>query len=577
MIPPILARRGTIRGRLTLGFAALIILLLVAGVLARRTMTQMSATIGATLKGVQEEARQSADLSGDVSQTIEAASTYVQTRDSTALAAFRKNAWHAHEVQRAMNARLSRASERNERRDEEAGLIAEIDARFSELEVRYALAHRLLDVGRTGDASRQEALARGVVGELLADIERLGRLKAAKVASVSAGLTAESDRRSLMLVILIGFAAVVGSIGVVVTVRSISVPLDLLVRHARSLSEGDLTVRTDAALPAEFQILAAAMNQTGASLSRVVAVAAQTSEDVAGSATQLASVSEEISLSAGQMATSMTEVSIGAEQQVRRLHTVDVALQAIHRAGGGVKQRSADVTAFAGDIESTAALKRTEIERALEILRHVKASVETATTEVRALNATVDDINRFVQTVSSIADQTNLLALNAAIEAARAGDAGRGFAVVADEVRKLAESSHVAAQDIVQLTGQVTSRVAQSARAMETSTVRVSEIERVSRDIDEALTSITVAAEKTRVAASGVSDAAEANLAAAESAVADVQAIARTAESHAAAAQQVNAATEEQSAACEEMTSASHQLLEGSTQLRQLVAGLRTS
>ncbi|MFL5619156.1 MAG: methyl-accepting chemotaxis protein [Gemmatimonadaceae bacterium] len=572
----VLSRRGTIRGRLTLGFTALIALLLVAGVLARRTMTQMSVTIDATLKGVQEEARQSAELSGDVARTIEAANSYVQTRDTIALAAFRAHGWHAHEVQRAMNARLSRVSERNERRDEEVGLIAAIDSRFSDLEVRYALAHRLIDVGRTGEAARQEALARGVAGELLADIERLGALKAAKVASVSAGLTADADRRSLMLVFLIGFAAIVGSIGVVVTVRSISRPLDLLVRHARSLSEGDLTVRTDAQLPAEFQILAAAMNQTGDSLSRIAVAAAQTSEDVAGSATQLASVSEEISLSAGQMASSMTDVSAGAEQQVTRLHTVDLALQAIHQAGGGVKQRSADVTAFAGDIESTAALKRTEIERALDILRHVKDSVESATTEVRALNDTVDDINRFVQTVSSIADQTNLLALNAAIEAARAGEAGRGFAVVADEVRKLAESSHVAAQDIVQLTGHVTSRVAHSTRAMETSTARVAEIERVSRDIDEALTSITVAAEKTRVAASGVSDAAEANLAAAQSAVADVQAIARTAESHAAAAQQVNAATEEQSAACEQMTSASHQLLEGSTQLRQLVAGLRT-
>ena len=65
--------RGTIRGRLALGFTALIALLLVAGVLARRTMTQMSVAIDATLKGVQEEARQSAELSGDVTQTIEAA------------------------------------------------------------------------------------------------------------------------------------------------------------------------------------------------------------------------------------------------------------------------------------------------------------------------------------------------------------------------------------------------------------------------------------------------------------------------------------------------------------------------
>jgi methyl-accepting chemotaxis protein len=489
------SRRGTIRGRLVLGFAALIALLLVAGVLARRTMTQMSTTIGATLEGVQEEARQSAELSGDVAQTIEAASSYVQKRDTAALAAFRRYGWDAHRVQRAMNARLGRSTDGEARKGEEAGLIAAIDSRFSDLEVRYALAHRLLDVGRPTEAAAQEARAHAIVGDLLADMERLGELKAAKVASVSQGLRADSDRRSLVLVLLIGFAAIVGSLGVVVTVRSISSPLDLLVRHARSLSEGDLTVRTDERLPAEFQVLATAMNQTGDSLSRVVAGAAQASEDVAGSATQLASVSEQIALSAGQMATSMTEVSIGAEQQVSRLRTVDQVLQAIHHAGGGVKQRSAEVTSFAGDIESTAALKRIEIDRALTILKEVKVSVERATTEVKALNTTVDDINRFVQTVSSIADQTNLLALNAAIEAARAGTAGLGFAVVADEVRKLAASSHLAAQDIVQLTGVVTSRVASSARAMETSTARVAEIERVSRDIDDALSSISAAAE----------------------------------------------------------------------------------
>src|SRR5262249_52671795 len=161
---------------------------------------------------------------------------------------------------------------------------------------------------------------------------------------------------------------------------------------------------------------------------------------------------EEIALSASQMATSMTNVSVGAEEQVSRLRTIDRALQDIHHSGEGVKMRSSEVSAFAGDIESTAAQKRTEIDRALEILREVKRSVEGATGEVSALQGTMDDIKQFVLTVSTIADQTNLLALNAAIEAARAGESGLGFAVVAEEVRALAASSQAATDDIVQLT-----------------------------------------------------------------------------------------------------------------------------
>ena len=571
------ARTGTIRGRLVLGFAALIVLLIVAGVLARRTMTRMSADMSATLEDVQAEARQSATLSGDVAQTIEAGGTYLRTRDTAALAAFSRFGWDAHRVQAEMNARLGRASEGDARKGEEAALIAAIDSRFSALEVRYALAHRLLDVDRPADAAAEEARARGTIDELLGDIEKLGQLKAAKVAAASQALRDDSESRSLALVLLIGGAVIVGTLGVAITVRSISAPLGVLLRHARSLSDGDLTVRTTERLPAEFQVLAEAMNQTGDSLSRVVSVAAQTSADVASSATELASVSEEIASSASQMATSMTNVSIGAEEQVSRLRSVDRTLRDIHEAGEGVKLRSSEVSAFAGDIESTAAQKRAEIDRSLEILREVKRSVEGATGEVRALQGTMDDIKQFVLTVSTIAEQTNLLALNAAIEAARAGDAGLGFAVVAEEVRTLAASSQTAAEDIVKLTGVVRARVATSARAMESSASRVAEIERVSRDIDDALSTISAAAERTRVAASGVSHAVDANAQAARSAAEDVQAIALTAESHASAAQQVNAATEEQSAACEQMTSASHQLLEGSTQLRQLVAGLRTS
>ena len=175
----------------------------------------------------------------------------------------------------------------------------------------------------------------------------------------------------------------------------------------------------------------------------------------------------------------------------------------------------------------------------------------------------MSDINRFVASVGQIADQTNLLALNAAIEAARAGDAGRGFAVVADEVRKLAEQSQTRRRRHRADDGVVTARVTTSARAMEASAGRVGEIERVSRDIDEALRTITDAAERTRVAAVGVTGAAEANAAPSTSAAKSLESIAKTAEGHAAAAKQVNASTQEQSAACEQMTSASNVLLAG--------------
>lgn len=276
------------------------------------------------------------------------------------------------------------------------------------------------------------------------------------------------------------------------------------------------------------------------------------------------------------MAAAMTEVSQGAEQQVQQLRSIDDALQAIQRAAESVNGRSTEVRSLAGEIEGTAADKRREIERALTILVEVKTSVEHAAAEVMALNSTTDDINKFVKTVGSIAEQTNLLALNAAIEAARAGESGRGFAVVADEVRKLAEQAQRAAEDIVQLTGTVTSRVTSSSRVMQTGAERVVEIERVSREIDEALQVISGAAERARTAADQVAAAAAANAAAVTTATTGLDSIARTAENHAAAAEQVSASTQQQSAACEEMNTASNELLQGSTQLRELVGGLRT-
>ncbi len=559
----------TIRGRLWAGFGSLVALLIVAGALARSSMSTLALNMTATLSGVQEESRLASQLSADVAQTLEAGTQYLEARDSTSERQFRDEGWAAHAIQRQMNDRPGQTAE-------EIGVLASIDARLSDLEVKYALAHRLADLGREGDAHQQAARARAVVEPLLTDINHLAQLKSQKVSAASAALASDTTRRANLLVGLIGLAVIIGIVVVVATVGSVSRPLAALVSHAERLSRGDLTARITAAMPGEFRILGDAMNRTGDSLSRVVSAAARTAENVSSSAHQLSSVSEEIAVSASHMANAMSEVSHGAETQVHQLRTVDETLTAVRDASGTVKTRADEVQALSTEIERSATEKRAEIERALGILADVKTSVEQAAGEVAALTTAAADITRFVHSVSQIAEQTNLLALNAAIEAARAGDAGRGFAVVADEVRKLAEQSQKAAQDVVQMTGIVTTRVSTSARAMETGASRVGEIERLSREMDQALLVIGTAAARTREAAAGVSAAAEQNAGAVASAIAGLDAIGKTAENHAAAAEEVNASTEEQSAACQEMTSSSNVLLGESNQLKELVGGLKT-
>ena len=564
------ASTQSIRGRLWIGSLVVVSLLIIAGAVAWRTLGTISREITTTLRDVQAESRLASQLSSDAAKALDAGTRYLDTRDPDAEIAFRQHGWNAHDIQRAINARPDRTAE-------EVATVAAIDAKLSAMEVRFARAHRLVDIGRVSEARTVANSAQTDVDGLLLNIDKLGLVKAQRVTIASQRLADETHQRAATLLGLI-VGAVIIALGVVaVTVFSIGRPLALLVDQAKRLSEGDLTVRSGGDLPGEFEILASAMNQTGDSLSRIVTVAAQTAQSVATSAHDLATVSEQISQSAGQMADAMTDVSHGAETQVQQLRAIDDTLSEIRQSADGVRYRSGEVNDLAREIESAAVEKRLQVQRSVGMLRDVKASVERAATEVIALNATTAEIHRFVAMVAKIADQTNLLALNAAIEAARAGTHGRGFAVVADEVRKLAAQAQRAADDILQVTEIVTERVSAGARAMQIGAARVVEIEHLSETIEAALHSITSAAERTRVAAEGVAAAAADNLRAVQGAASSIEAIARTAESHATAAEQVNASTQEQSAACEQMTSASNVLLEGSTQLKQVVGVLRVA
>ena len=163
---------------------------------------------------------------------------------------------------------------------------------------------------------------------------------------------------------------------------------------------------------------------------------------------------------------SITDVSAAMEE-------LAASMLDISSVADNINNKAEEVTAAAEQIAVKAdsgSSKAKEVqERALQFREEgssSKANTSVMAEEIRVVlekalekSRDVERINGLTAEILSISGQTNLLALNASIEAARAGEAGRGFAVVASEIRALADSSRDTANNIQEISSQVTASV----------------------------------------------------------------------------------------------------------------------
>lgn len=213
-----------------------------------------------------------------------------------------------------------------------------------------------------------------------------------------------------------GFAISAIIIGVVFGLfisRSITKPLERVVEVSKEVAEKNLAMELDSLdteRKDEVGILGQSVGEMVDSLSVVLRIAQDSSEEVASSAEELASTSEEVNALSEEIAATVQQISRGSTTQ-------------------------------------------TEL------------SIK-ATEEIQQMSDVVDkslkDIENALGVIDDIAGQTNILALNAAIEAARAGEYGRGFAVVADNVRRLAEETKLNSTDIGKLTNDIINNIGTS-------------------------------------------------------------------------------------------------------------------
>ena len=151
---------------------------------------------------------------------------------------------------------------------------------------------------------------------------------------------------------------------------------------------------------------------------------------------------------------------------------------------------------------------RTEVEVAAGVATRAGDQADQAVGVSQALSGHVEAIESILGLIRDIAGQTNLLALNATIEAACAGDAGRGFAVVAQEVKSLAAQTARATDDITNKITAIQQATKQTVEANGSISATVEEVEASANRIRAAMeiqaqtvTMITAAVDETALAA----------------------------------------------------------------------------
>ena len=545
---------------LVLGIASLGVFSL--GVVTRQTATD--------IRALEEGTGYGNALVSVVLGEIRAAGQYLLTPNPAAKAEFLANGDSAYALQERL--RGLPHLDREDRR-----LLNQIAATQADLEVTYATAHALADLGRADQAQLHSVRAGSGTDSLIAAVQQLSRQQTSHVGERARATKAQADFHQKLLLFGAFLALAVVSTAAVTVTRIVDRQMSSLIGAADRFGSGDLRALRLGVMPDELARLAEAMDRMATRLREVVETVVRESGQLTGSAGDFSAMSEEIAASTGEISSAMVRITTTADEQVQGMKQADELIARLQSAADSNTVAAQRAVQLTEDIRRKVLAYRGDIEAARTTLLDVRGVVQTSSQQIRSLVQQSDSITAFIDLTKQISSQTNLLALNAAIEAARAGEHGRGFAVVADEVRQLADSSARAAAEVTDAVEFLRRQIREIAETMQVGSGKVEGIGGVAQNVIDGLNQIGTAIGEVRTSASSLATQAAQNRDIVAELTARTGPVARAASEHASSSEEVCAAAEQMSASTQDMASSASGLLESADRLSKMMAGFRTS
>ena len=559
----------TIRGRQTAAFTILLLGLLAAGLLGSCSLEKLANEFDAGMQQVRDMSATTTKLQRGVLEIIFAGEGYLATGDPEAKRKFTQLAGSTQDE-------AERYREMQGMSAEEAQLVEHLVNSLTELEVEFARAHALYDIGRLTEAHAVADSAHPLAAQVMTDVAALSERQNRVVASYSEDLKIRAWWRSNYVFFIVLVGLMLGMALAYVTLRSIERPLARLLSAADRLKDGQLDTRVSPeGMPDEFARLATALDSMATSLRDIAAQVISTASQLSSSASDFSAISEEIAASAHEVANAMSEISHGADKQARALGETASAVVELRDGTSAMESQANRNRELSQSIRREADSSQEEVRQAVTLLLSLREVVRSSGEEIEHLQGASDQITGFVRRIGSIAEQTHLLSLNAAIEAAHAGHEGRGFSVVAEEVGKLAAEADAAAREVEEVVSRLKEWIESAVLKMQEGEGQVVQVEGVARRAEEALDTITSGLASVSAAMEDALATMERSRDLLGQVAGHVDSVSTTATEHAVRSQDVSAAVQEQSATHEQLSASVSELVSAAEGLRRALGTWR--